>query len=542
MSINQVKKPVDTSHENFMGGRSWDINDPILRLRVAASSCFFGEPQYYHDEPDAPKKRPGFTSSSRPASRATGSALTHLRQTLGAILPESWVTETPTVLMEKAIDSALNRDPERTLQEAVRLRNEENIRTTPQVILVRACHHPKVKGTGLVRRYAPRILRRADEPAVAVAYHLSRYGKDTPLPMSLRKACKDFLEGATEYQLGKYRMENRMVKTVDVVNLVRPRATSGSPIDKLVRGELSNAGKTWEAILSEKGSTTEAWTEALDVMGHMALLRNIRNLLAREVPLDLFLDKLQNGVEGGKQLPFRYYSAYKAVREAGTAKPQVLDAIENCLTKSLANCPRLKGKTMSLSDNSGSAHGTFTSSMGSVQVATIGNLTGVIAAMISDEGYVGAFGDKLITTPIRKNSSVFDQLDKVETAGRQVGGATENGIWIFFRDAIQKKEHWDNIFVFSDMQAGHGGLYGITPGEYRDYWWGSHGPHIDVAKLIRDYRQQVNPDVKIYLVQTAGYQDTLVPEYYNKTYILGGWSDSILKFAASMDKLDQLAQ
>ena len=44
---------------------------------------------------------------------------------------------------------------------------------------------------------------------------------------------------------------------------------------------------------------------------------------------------------------------------------------------------------MALTDNSGSARGTATSSMGRMQVATIGNLTGVLTGMQSLEGYVG---------------------------------------------------------------------------------------------------------------------------------------------------------
>jgi hypothetical protein len=59
-------------------------------------------------------------------------------------------------------------------------------------------------------------------------------------------------------------------------------------------------------------------------------------------------------------------------------------------------------------------------------------------------------------------------------------------------------------------------------------------PYIDVPMLIARYRQQVNPDVMVYLVQVAGYQDVLVPEFYDRTYILGGWSESVIRFAAEM--------
>ena len=48
-------------------------------------------------------------------------------------------------------------------------------------------------------------------------------------------------------------------------------------VDKLMKGELKTTDQTWEAIISKEGSTPEAWKKALDVMGHMAMLRNVRN-------------------------------------------------------------------------------------------------------------------------------------------------------------------------------------------------------------------------------------------------------------------------
>jgi hypothetical protein len=277
-------------------------------------------------------------------------------------------------------------------------------------------------------------------------------------------------------------------------------------------------------------------------MGHMALLRNLRNLLDHGVDPARFTDRLIAGAiagaREGKQLPFRYYSAYRAVKDR--APGAVLDAIETCLVHSLGNLPRLPGRVMSLCDNSGSAQGTTTSSMGAMRISTIANLTGVLAGMRADQGHVGVFGDRLETFAIRQQSSVFDQLDRAESLAPGIGGGTENGVWLFWDRAIRAREHWDMVFVFSDMQAGHGGLYGSNPREYRDYrWgrWGSRGPYIDVAKLVAAYRARVNPRVQVFLVQVAGYQDTIVPEFYERTYILGGWSDGLLRFAAQMAAL-----
>jgi len=392
-----------------------------------------------------------------------------------------------------------------------------------------------VKGTGWIRKYAKDIIKRADEPATVVAYYISKHGSKKNFPVALKRALKDTLEGYKDYHLAKYRMENRVVKTVDAVRI--SHATSDS-ISKLMKGELKLKEDTWESIISLEGSTKEAWTKAVDKMGHMALLRNIRNLVKAGVSEKVWLQKLIDGSETGMQLPFRYFSAYNANSDAPAS---VQDAIETCLEKSLKNLPYFKGKVMSLVDNSGSTGGTPISSMSGVKVNQIGNLMGVLTSKVSDDGYVGVFGDRLEVKTIRKKSSVFDSHKEVNQLGKTIGGGTEHGIWLFWDKAIKEKQHWDNVFVYSDMQAGHGGLYGDG---VPDKWQTGerYGDYIDVPKLISEYRNKVNKDVNVFLVQIAGYQDTIIPEFFKRTYILGGWSDKILHFAAEMIKLAEVGQ
>ncbi len=531
MSILNKIKPkarLADAHLNWMGGPAFFLKNPLDTLRLAASSSFFGEPMYYHD--DKADKRTRRKSTTQHRAALTDADLSHLRETLHAVDPQEWRGLTPKQVMERAIDAALDFDPEKTLQEAVKLRHESHIRATPQVILVRAAHHANVRGTGLITRYAPQIIARADEPATGLAYQLAEYGR--PVPNSLKRAWKARLEAFDAYQLAKYRMESRQVKTTDVVSLVHAKSEA---IDRLMRDELKTTGETWEAIVSMEGSTRETWEKALGHMGHMALLRNLRNLLEKDVPTNLFLSKLIVGAATGKQLPFRYYSAYKAIQ--ALAKPNVMDAIETCLEATMGNLPHFAGRVASLCDNSGSAWGSTTSSMGTMHIAEIANLTGVLTGKASEEGHVGVFGDRLEMFSIRKKDSTFTLVDNISKAGKEVGGGTENGIWLFWDKAIRERQHWDHVFVYSDMQAGHGGLFGSKPDKYRDFLWRGNGHYIDVPKLIAAYRAQVNPKVMVYLVQVAGYTDTLMPEFYDRTYIMGGWGENLLRFAAQMQGL-----
>lgn len=522
----QEEKMHAGSHKNFMGGPSYDIKNPILRLMCVSASSFFGEPMYYKGQKPKKLKKRGY---GYPVRTLPDRDRAHLASVLNAIDNYDWRDLSPQETMERAIDEALNYDAETTLRWAVTLRQEENIRVTPQVILVRAANHPEIKGTGLVRKYAPHVIQRADEPATQMAYQLSAFGR--PIPNALKRAWSDYLSVANEYALSKYRMENRVVKTVDVARMAFGNGVFGLglPIGKLARGELALGGdsRTWESIRSAGGS----WEEAIQVMGHMALLRNIRNFLENKVDTGLWLDKLVAGAKTGKQLPFRYLTAHQY--NSG-APGQVLDAIEECLMISIGNLPKFSGRTLSLSDNSGSAHGTPISELSTMTVAQIGNLMGVLTGMVSEEGVSGVFGDRLSSVNIRKRASVFDQVSKLNKLGNDVGGGTENGIWLALDKAIRNKEWWDNIFIYSDMQAGHGGLYGINPKDYRSFSWPTRSRYIDVPKLISTYRTLVNPKVNVFLVQIAGYEDTLLPENYERTFIVGGWSSSILQFANHM--------
>ncbi len=280
--------------------------------------------------------------------------------------------------------------------------------------------------------------------------------------------------------------------------------------------------------------------KTLIVKNHAALLKNLRNILQANVS-ERHIKKvclaLKLGVKKGKQFPFRYYTAKQFIKRTNgiNFKPLILDTLEECMDIAMENLPKLSGKTMCLSDNSGSTWGTFNSEYGSVTVADIANLSAVITAKNSDEGYVGVFGDKLIEIPISKKNGVLIQQEKINHAGKDVGAATENGLWLFFDKAIKNKEHWDNVFIYSDQQAGHGGLYGINASQYSKFSCNG-GRYIDTIKLIDEYRKTVNPTVNIFTIQVSGYDNVLVPENKYRCTILYGWSGKEAVYADKINK------
>ena len=94
------------------------------------------------------------------------------------------------------------------------------------------------------------------------------------------------------------------------------------------------------------------------------------------------------------------------------------------------------------------------------------------------------------------------------------------------------------------MQAGHGGLYGISPEEYKDFVHGGKngwGRHIDVLALVSKYRKEVNSKVNVFSVQVAGYNNSVLPENLYRGAILAGWTGKEPIFAkAIIDTWDQI--
>lgn len=521
MGINKKRETMrEKAHHNYMDGLSYDLS-PFATLYVMSCSAFFGEPGYYDDA----RRRPvGREDCYDKLVRSFGSFGKQFKEMSGLNREEA---------MKKAIIDAINYDPELTLKFLGWLRNVALIRSTSDVGLAISSTSDKVRGTGLIGKYGLSILSRLDDATNTLAYYLDTFGK--PIPNSLKKVIAERIANASEYELAKYTAKNKSVSLMDTIRLTHAHSDA---IDKFYKGELSQVKEgqeTWEGIISNEGSNHDSWTKAVGVMGHMALLRNLRNLEKFEVDPSLYLDKLVEGVAKGKQLPFRYYSAYQSVSNSDTRI-----ALEKCIDISIMNLPILKGSSLILVDNSGSAQRCQVSKMSSASVSDVGNLMGVLTGLVSEYGSkIAVFGDRVEYIPINKNfkGTALQLHHTVNKIGERIGEATENGIWLALRDIIQSGERFNRIFIYSDMQAGHGELYGFDDEKYPAYGDSHYGRrYIDIPALVAQYRQKVNPDCMLYSFQIGGYSDNVVPEFYPNTCIAGGWSAEALKFAVAFEK------
>lgn len=519
---------------NFMGGLSFIVT-PITRLKLATSSSFFGEKMYY-----SPKKIK-FDSYDFEDS----------------LINSSMYTDTTNKeYIEKIIDDALFYNFKETLDWAYTLRTEYFIRLTPQVIMVRASIHPdRISFNNAYPKYFydlnNKIMSRGDDVLNQFSYFKSINNESVKgLPFPLKNSWKKNLETMTPYVLNKY--SSKKIKNNSIIDIVRISHANSEPINDLVYDKLTVSEEySTVAILRSQGFSWKEINSKIN-LPHMAILRGLKSMLTElssgKNDSEFFAEicsKLEEGVLTGKQLPFRYWNAYSTIKDTpnlpDNLKKMALTSLNKCIMLGIESMPKLKGKTVTLSDNSGSAWGVVTSEFGSAKVAELGNLSSLITAYSSEQlGSIYVFGDRLIKFNIDLKKSFMENLSDLNELGTTVGMSTESGLFEFFRESIEKSEVWDNIFVYSDMQAGTKDTLYLSESFVDssnacfDSTYStndSYHPYYSVKDLVNLYRINCNSYVNIFTVQTAGYSDSLLPEFSYKFTQLYGWTGKEVLFA-----------
>lgn len=396
------------------------------------------------------------------------------------------------------------------------------LRSTPLALYVEAIVQEAAKGTGYARQYAPKVLRRADEPAEAIAY-FRKYHKGV-VPHGLLRGIADVLPGFDEYQLAKYK-DTGAVSLRDVFRLARPkpkddeqRALWGRAV-----GRALTTPYTWEVELSKAKTDEEKrekWNELLrsGQLGLFALIRNIRNIVKYGADVEDALAQItQEKVRGSGILPFQWYKAYKAIAEAsGEALAQPM---QQALEWSLDEVPKLPGVTLVACDNSGSMS---TSSLTrGMTHAELGNLMGALALYCCETGVAGTFGATFAIANTNPRHGLFYNKKQIDICGAGTGHSTD--AWKIFEHLIAEKVQLDRVIIFSDMQC-----------------YDSHARHNkaymghSLSSELEAY-QRINPNVAVYSVNLASQDNSCQFAPDQPVVELAGWSESIMHFIAAME-------
>ena len=431
------------------------------------------------------------------------------------------------------------------------LRNKANIRTAAVVAAVEAAKVMLVadqpgSGVGPSRQLLRDFfaVARPDEPAEAFAYWLATYGRK--MPGGIRRGIGD---GATakynEMAFIKWNGGDKAVRMADVIEMCHPDPKSFSqsalfkyildvrrdpktPIpqslpmlekraailalpDKakrdLMLGDdseqiLREAGITWEQASSWGAMTGPVWEKLIDVMGYMALMRNLRNLqeagISREAT-KLVVERLesQTAVLNSRQLPFRFLAAYRAATGG-----QWATALETAMQYSTGNVPSLPGRTLVLVDTSGSMSQLGFSAKGTVTPVMAGALFGVALASKGEQVDLFGFADRTFQHQVRKGAGVLREAERFCGRIGEVGHGTQTAA------ALKATFNGHNrVIIVTDEQ---------TFGPERQAYQALYGD--------RSVGSQVPSDVPVYAFNIGGYAPAMLDTSTTR-HQLGGLTD-----------------
>jgi hypothetical protein len=462
---------------NRAGGVAFEIDNPTEKLITMTGGSFFSEPKYY---------------SMGTPERGTDGKINNMVKRIENIeknvsfLNCDELDDTAREVISTAIEVANSEDPRDVLRVAAWLRNDMNIRLTPQVLLVVASQMPSAQSH--IADFASKIILRPDEVKTCLMLHRFFFGHKS-LKHSLNKALGNAMSGFNERALIKYnssefptwkdvlcwiKREAGFPLSRDLANYFIKGTVSaeGTPIaysrSQLTKCKTFNAearelakksGVNWEVLVSQFGGTKEVWTFLLDsnLVGYMAMLRNLRNFLKAGVDdetIDMICKYISNkkNVLQSKQLPFRFLSAYDVIDGMSDMdsrqKSRILDAIEDAIDLSVENMDDIDGLTIVFSDTSGSME-TPVSNKSTITCKKAGAILAGIVAKKCTNAYVGAFATELAEVTFTKRDSVISIAKKI--MGQKVGYGTNTYKVMEWIKAKGLKPA--RVIILSDMQC-----------------------------------------------------------------------------------------
>ncbi|MEV0298750.1 TROVE domain-containing protein [Nocardia sp. NPDC050710] len=432
-------------------------------------------------------------------------------------------------------------DPDWTARFLGWLRGDANMRSAA---LVGAAEFAKARleagASGLSRQVIDSVLRRADEPGELLAYWTARYGRTLPKPV--KRGVADAVRRLyDERSLLKWDSAARGYRFADVIELTHPTAAADKPWQGLVfehaldrrhgnrvvdlpaeltvlraraelmdrpieqrralfdnperaRDTLRAAGMTWEAVAGWLQGPLDAavWEALIPSMGYMARLRNLRNFdeagvsdtVAAEVATAL-ADPEQ--VARSRQLPMRFLSAYRAAPSLRWGH-----ALEQAMSRSLANVPALPGRTLVLVDTSGSMDAGFSrdGTLRRWDAAVVFGLalaTRCARADVVSYSSRGEYGGRTIP------DSVVFELRKAEPVLRAVQRWRDDGYFLGWgTDTVGAvRKHFaahDRVVILTDEQAADGDVATALPATVPLYTWNLAGYRYGHAPSGTPYR------------------------------------------------------
>jgi 60 kDa SS-A/Ro ribonucleoprotein len=373
----------------------------------------------------------------------------------------------------------------------------------------------------------------------------------------------------SEYHAIKYGAESQSMSLRDLYRLGRPKLSPTSSANgvarAIVKGDYSllpedsqllgyQAFKTaagegrleealalvarhrlpWEVVtgqfmgLTEDQQTT-LWRTMLYQMPFMALLRNLNNMVRYQVTddpeaLEYMVRTLSDPerVARSKQLPFRFYSAIKAITGASAksatpgeqaAVAAIEAALQTALELSFASMPELGANVLIANDISGS----MSSKLSAKSDMTMAEIAGVFAAAAfkkAEHGSIVSFNQDAHPRMVDASTSLAD----IAKAVSQGTGGTSLSAPLDYAFGERSQRVYDTAIFITDSES----------------WYDHLTRNRGALDQLREYKDRVNSSLVCFFVQLLPYKHAAVPQAEPGCFYLYGWNASMLSYIAQM--------
>jgi 60 kDa SS-A/Ro ribonucleoprotein len=410
------------------------------------------------------------------------------RSVLTCMLWEDTFYEKGNDTAKRIAELVARNEPENVAALACEARDKMQLRHVP-LFLTREL--ARRKGTGpLVADTLEHVIQRADELSEFVALYWK--ARKEPLSAGVKRGLAKAFTKFDAYQVAKYNRDST-VKLRDVLFLCHAKPKNAEQAEtwkKLVENTLESPD-TWEVALSAGKDKRETWERLLreGKVGGMAVLRNLRLMLAAGVAPKLVAERLEKGI--ARALPFRFVTAARYA-------PKLEEAIEKAMLTGIAGLETLPGVTGLVVDVSGSMN---------YQLAKKGETTRMDAAAglaillreKAEEFCVATFSDNCVAIPPRRGFALRDAIVKSQA---------HSGTYL--KRALSTLKAWtewsdvERVIVITDEQSHDGILPAWTE--------------------------------KAYVINVAPYKSGI--SYGNGWTHIDGWSERVLDYIATMERED----
>lgn len=402
-------------------------------------------------------------------------------------------------------NAVIKADPQFVANLARYARKEMHLRSVAHALTALIAHN--VESKPFIKEVVSGVVERADDITEILACYLAMFGK--PIPNGLKKALANALTGFNEYQVAKYNGGNKKVKFKDVLKLThaKPQTDAQQKLFNDIINDTLPKSERWETEISQYGNTAKVWARLIDEnkLGYMAMLRNLRNIInAQPSNIERVYERIadKSAVLNSKQLPFRFYAAYREVAQLATSGSKVLDVLETAIEHSVGNLPKLKGTTVIAIDTSGSMCDTI-SAKSSIRCVDIARLLATMASHICENAIVYSFDTNIRKIQVTSRGGIIQTAQSIPANG----GGTD--ITLPIRVMINDRIKADRLIILSDNEINRG------------YEW-------TCQKFADTYRREINPNLWVHAVDLQGYG---TQQFIGaRTNIIAGWSEQILEF------------